>query len=532
MKGKVIYKVALLIVISVLAITACSGGGGGAGTVATAPNAPSTLAAAAASSGGINLTWTDGSDNEDGFKVERSADGSTFTEVGTVTANIAAYSETGLAASTRYYYRVFAYNSTGNSAYSNMADATTQAAPATAPAAPTNLSATAASSTAINLAWTDASNNEEGFKIERGTNGTDFTEIGSTAASAVAYPDAGLTVSSKYYYRVRAINSAGYSGYSNVTNATTPSCDLNCPGPGGLPDAAPFTDYVIDGTQFWNGATNSWTWTVVGTPCDQIFLSTSGKVSYTLFGENTSSLTFRPVLSGDYTVTVTIDTPDGLKTCTFVIHVRAPGLRAELCWDTSGNTDLDLHLHKPGSTSVWFGVDWSHINPDDCFYQTCDAAAFFSGAVKANWGYASTALPLCEGEPDGAIWAMVGSCHDPRLSMQSISESAVPEIISIDTPVDGQVFRVMVHFYGGSSSATKPLVNIYCGGQLIGSYGYPDTVPGFTAPGGWGAGPMWRAVDVTTQVDGSGLTTGCTVSALHPAGSDSGYWVTINDKSY
>jgi hypothetical protein len=78
------------------------------------------------SSSQINLSWTDNSNNETGFKVERSSDGTTFTQIATVGANVTTYADTGLPALTKYYYRVRAYNAGGNSAYSNIASAKTR----------------------------------------------------------------------------------------------------------------------------------------------------------------------------------------------------------------------------------------------------------------------------------------------------------------------------------------------------------------------------------------------------------------------
>ncbi|NOT58604.1 MAG: fibronectin type III domain-containing protein, partial [Acidobacteria bacterium] len=96
-------------------------------TMAALPAAPATLAATAASASQINLTWADGSNNETGFKVERSLNNSTWALVMTVGANVTAFSDTGLTASTLYYYRVRATNSGGDSASSNTASATTPA---------------------------------------------------------------------------------------------------------------------------------------------------------------------------------------------------------------------------------------------------------------------------------------------------------------------------------------------------------------------------------------------------------------------
>jgi subtilisin family serine protease len=91
------------------------------------PAAPTNLVAVVVSRSQINLTWTDNATNETGFKIERckGATCTNFTQIGTVGANITGYSSTGLSANTAYRYRVRAYNVSGNSAYSNIASATT-----------------------------------------------------------------------------------------------------------------------------------------------------------------------------------------------------------------------------------------------------------------------------------------------------------------------------------------------------------------------------------------------------------------------
>ena len=89
------------------------------------PPAPTTLRATAASRSQINLTWTDTSALEDGFRIERSANGSTWTQIGTVGRNATTFASTGLSANKVYYYRVRAFNTLGNSPYSNTASART-----------------------------------------------------------------------------------------------------------------------------------------------------------------------------------------------------------------------------------------------------------------------------------------------------------------------------------------------------------------------------------------------------------------------
>lgn len=188
------------------------------------PTAPSNLIAAASSSSQINLSWQDNASNEQGFKIERKTGaGGTWAQIATVVSNVSSYASSGLTANTTYFYRVRAYNSNGDSSYSNEAEATTFATE-TAPAAPTSLTAQAASSSQINLSWQDNSGNEQGFKIERktGAAGT-WSQIATVGANITTYQSVGLTASTNYYYRVRAYNVAGDSVYSNEADATTSS---------------------------------------------------------------------------------------------------------------------------------------------------------------------------------------------------------------------------------------------------------------------------------------------------------------------
>jgi hypothetical protein len=192
-------------------------------TTATVPAAPSSLAAAANGTSAINLTWTDNSTDETGFKLERkTGSGGTYAEItGNIAVNATTYSNTGLTANTTYYYRLRAYNAAGNSTYSNEVSATTAAIPP--PNAPSSLTAAAGSSSAINLSWVDNSTDETGFKLERKTgSGGTYSEIaGSITANTTTYSNTGLTASTTYYYRLRSYNASGNSSYSNEVSATT-----------------------------------------------------------------------------------------------------------------------------------------------------------------------------------------------------------------------------------------------------------------------------------------------------------------------
>jgi hypothetical protein len=84
--------------------------------------------AQAVSSSQINLTWVDNDNNETGFVIQRCTGSkcTNFAQIATVGANVTSYSDTGLAARTTYRYRVYAYNASGNSAYSNIVKVTTK----------------------------------------------------------------------------------------------------------------------------------------------------------------------------------------------------------------------------------------------------------------------------------------------------------------------------------------------------------------------------------------------------------------------
>src|SRR5205823_486479 len=94
------------------------------------------------------------------------------------------------------------------------------------PSAPGTLTASATSSTQINVAWGAASDNVAvtGYRIERcqGAGCSTFTQIAAPSGTGTTYTDTGLSPSTSYTYRVRAVDAAGNLGaYSNSATATT-----------------------------------------------------------------------------------------------------------------------------------------------------------------------------------------------------------------------------------------------------------------------------------------------------------------------
>jgi len=96
----------------------------------TAPAAPGSLAALATGSATIDVDWADNSSDESGFYLERSENGAGFIQIASLPANVTGFTDDSLSPSTLYSYRVRAWNSVGSSAFSGIATAETDPAPA------------------------------------------------------------------------------------------------------------------------------------------------------------------------------------------------------------------------------------------------------------------------------------------------------------------------------------------------------------------------------------------------------------------
>lgn len=189
--------------------------------VLTLPAAPTNLVASAVHERRVNLSWTDNSGGESGFRLERKTGSGNWTTLANLAANVTSYPDTSVVETTTYTYRIFAFNASGDSAASNEATVTTPAL--TVPIAPSDLQAVALSAGSVRLTWVDNSYNEDGFQVERKTGaGGTWSQVGTAGEDATGFTDSGLSELTTYYYRVRAYNNAGDSDYSNEAAVTTP----------------------------------------------------------------------------------------------------------------------------------------------------------------------------------------------------------------------------------------------------------------------------------------------------------------------
>jgi hypothetical protein len=87
--------------------------------VVTIPNAPTNLKGVISKSTQMDLTWTDSSNNEEGFKIERKSGTDAYKLIATLNHNVMTYSDKSIVDPTNYTYRIFSYNQKGNSTHSN-----------------------------------------------------------------------------------------------------------------------------------------------------------------------------------------------------------------------------------------------------------------------------------------------------------------------------------------------------------------------------------------------------------------------------
>jgi PKD repeat protein/murein DD-endopeptidase MepM/ murein hydrolase activator NlpD len=180
------------------------------------PGTPSNLAAAAASCSQINLSWSDNSGNEEGYKVYRGGN-----LIATLGSNVTSYQDTGLTGSTAYIYIVKAYRGSIESNASNTASATTAACPII-PNTPSNLRVSDSTETSITIAWDDVSN-ETGYKIYE-WDGTTFVYLASVGANVTSFTETRESCGWDEFYEVSSYNGNGESAHTAWIHGYTQSC--------------------------------------------------------------------------------------------------------------------------------------------------------------------------------------------------------------------------------------------------------------------------------------------------------------------
>lgn len=189
-----------------------------------------------------------------------SANGQTWTHVGSVSVELGSSIHAGLAVTSHNDGTLCA------ATFDNVTLSAAGSAPApSAPAAPSGLTATASSALQVQLIWTDNATNETAVQVERSTGGGAFSLVANLGANATSYTDSTVTAGTAYTYRARAFNGSAASTFSNTAAVTTPasttppsvwqSTDIGAVGIAGSDDAGGATITVRgSGSDIWGSA--------------------------------------------------------------------------------------------------------------------------------------------------------------------------------------------------------------------------------------------------------------------------------------
>jgi PKD repeat protein len=203
------------------------------------------------------------------------------------------------------------------------------------PAAPSDLAATAISANQIDLAWTDNSDDEDGFRIERctGAECVDFAHIAGVGQNVNAYSDGGLAAETTYRYRVAAFNDGGDSDWSNEAEAITPPPPDNQWPVASFTYACAYLACTFTDTSTDDGEVVAWSWT---------------------FGDGATSSARHPshtyTAAATYTVTLTVTDNNGATgVASEQVTVTAPPPAStvkvgSIVYSTHGGRNNNQHL--------------------------------------------------------------------------------------------------------------------------------------------------------------------------------------------
>ena len=405
--------------------------------IALGPNPPSGLTAAPASQTRINLAWTDNSNNESGFKIERSKNGTSgWTRIATVGANVTTYSDAGLSCDTTYYYRVLAYNAGGDSSYSNTANATTAVCTPAAPAtitvqvSPDTLTVNTGATAMVTATMVDAAGHPMSGVMLRGapspsTLGS-VSGLGATHVNGQAFGT--WTAGSLAGVGLLNVGNGSITGTTAIT-LTNPAPVITSLSPTTMTVRGPAfglrvtgTNFVGNSTVYWKGSARATTFVNSGQLVAAILASdiaASGQISITVVnpapGGGTSNrlffmVVFRPAAVGDYQLYLPLAARNYLSAPDLVIErIIATSNSAQVVIKNQGNAPVvdefwvDLYVNPnpipTGVNQVWsdgrsaqgmvWGVQVLPIAPGDVVTLTYGDAYYwpsysrFSGSLPA-----------------------------------------------------------------------------------------------------------------------------------------------------
>jgi hypothetical protein len=432
-------KFILSILSAVLILMSCSTSPNNTGgsTTTVIPLAPSNLTGVLVSSSQVNLTWTDHSTNETGFKIERKIDGAvSFNLVGTVNADVFSFTDTGLVASTNYTYRVMSYNAVGNSlTYSNEFSISTGGVPVLS----TNTISTITFTTAVSggnitndggtsvtvrgVVWSTTSNPT----ITLSTKTTDGNGIGAFNSNIT-----GLNANTTYYLKAYATNANG-TGYGNeqifiTNNYSTPTITTTAVSSIGTTTAISGGDITSDGGSAitFRGVC----WSTTSNPTITLSTKTVDGTGTGNFTSNITGLTLNTTYHVRAYATNSVGTAYGSDIEFTTINViNLPSVT--ICAQTWTTNNLDVTTYRNGDAipQVTDPTAWANLTTGAWCYYNNDAANGPIYGKLYNW-YAVTdprgLAPQGWHVPSDAEWNKLVKCIDPSAdtTCQNCTQSA------------------------------------------------------------------------------------------------------------
>lgn len=261
------------------------------------------------------LNWSDTS-GETGYRIERSTNGTSFTAIASLAANQTAYNVAGLVPGTAYTFRITPLTTIGDRVTVPLVIVTQTRMPAVS-----NLRVSSRAARSLTIAWND-STLETGTRIERSTDGTNWTFLGDAAANATSWTDSGLTPGTQYRYRAMPFNPTfdGIMSSAVVSTTLVGSTPPTVATPAGASPATltgVTTLLTVLGSDDGGEASLTYTWTASG----------PGSVSFTGNGKNTSKQTtaiFTAAGSYSFTATITDSEQRSVTSSVAVTVVAAP----------------------------------------------------------------------------------------------------------------------------------------------------------------------------------------------------------------
>jgi hypothetical protein len=167
----------------------------------------------------VELGWTDNSNNEEGFIIERETPAAdVFQVIDTVAANTVSYIDVTVSQGKRYNYQVKGFNAFTESGYAGPAQVVT-----ILPAPSDLVGLIVGPPSAIQLNWVDNSNDELGFAIERDSANSGFVLYDTVGTNNTSYIDTDVVLDTTYIYRVFAFTADTISSRSDTVHMVIPT---------------------------------------------------------------------------------------------------------------------------------------------------------------------------------------------------------------------------------------------------------------------------------------------------------------------